>query len=470
MDNSNSDSGTNTNTSTSINNIITMDANQQQQQQQSTSQVCSTCNIRLESSDEYRKHVKSDEHVHKLRRRITEPGAAISELIKANDTEWPSSGERETEEELNSDEDSDSDSDSVHTPEFVPEECLFCDFVSDSFDANTTHMLKSHSFIIPHRDNLQVDVETLVWYLHLVIHGYHECILCGSRRSSVEAARQHMLGKGHCRFEMNSEIAEFYDFSTAESHVDQLVQPDEASLRLPSGKLLTHRSHAHQSGRPQASRRSTDSTQQFLDDAAQAQASASDPLSTALSRKDQRDGAVAVQLSQLSRNDQRGLMHLSIPEQRSVLAIRKKQLDNAQREERRMRGKVERLGNKVLMKHYKMDAPTNPGLRPDARILPESRSRQWIPIKPISGRVENEQRPGQMCPHPGVSTGSGGDMGHPSIPKRQSNNNVSQKDIPKQRQNILRLVLVFLAHGSDAGGKHAAVNSCNHLPSRGGNH
>lgn len=216
------------------------------------------------------------------------------------------------------------------------------------------HMLTAHSLIIPYQDSLAVELETLMWYLHLVIHGYHECVLCGTRRNTLEAVQQHMTAKGHCRFDISGEVADFYELSQSESHVlsGDLTRPDETSLRLPSGKLLTHRSQAHLSPRPLSSRRpSADQTPPLS-------TSHETPLrSDTLQRKDRRLGGLALQLSRLSTNDRTSLAHLPVPEQRSALATRKKQLDKAQRLERRAQLHVDRLGNKTLMGHFKPDVP-----------------------------------------------------------------------------------------------------------------
>lgn len=233
-------------------------------------------------------------------------------------------------------------------PEFIEDECLFCNEKSGTFDANVTHMSKSHSFIIPYQKSLSVDFETLIWYLQFVIYGYRECILCGTRRSSVEAVKQHMIGKGHCRFDVNGDLADFYDLSDSEKGVAELVQPDDTTLRLPSGKILSHQ--AHQAARPHGSRQSSEHSQQ-------PPVAARLSASTALERKDRKAGAITTLVSQLSTNDQRSLAHLSSAEQRSVLATRKKQLDMARREQRRAQVRVERLGNRTLMKHFKNDVP-----------------------------------------------------------------------------------------------------------------
>ena len=144
------------------------------------------------------------------------------------------------------DTESNADQDERQAPSFVPDQCLFCGDKCGTFEENVAHMATTHSFIIPYQDFLAVDLETLVWYLHLVIYGYFECILCSTRRDSLEAVQQHMMAKGHCRFDISPDTEEFYEIPASVNHdLSNLARRDEASLRLPSGKLLGHRSQGN---------------------------------------------------------------------------------------------------------------------------------------------------------------------------------------------------------------------------------
>lgn len=173
--------------------------------------------------------------------------------------------------------DSDSTFDTMAT--FVPEACLFCNQKSSDFVANLLHMQKAHGLFIPTSIDggalhLAVDMETLVGYMHLVILGYHECILCGTQKVDGWAVRQHMMGRGHCRIDLagaESEWREFYEEqsdtlgSQVEGEDEDDVEEDEnmsscgghhvhvgskiqtpevrdgVSLHLSSGKVVAHR-------------------------------------------------------------------------------------------------------------------------------------------------------------------------------------------------------------------------------------
>jgi pre-60S factor REI1 len=137
--------------------------------------------------------------------------------------------------------------------------CLFCHAKNSDFGSNISHMLKTHGFLVPEQDRLQVDLETLIAYLDLFISGYSQCLYCGTQRSSDEAARQHMMANGHCKFDITSQGSEFRDFyefesddavedeaqsssSAVKAAAPPFVQVDETSIRLPSGKILSNRS------------------------------------------------------------------------------------------------------------------------------------------------------------------------------------------------------------------------------------
>ncbi|KAJ6788762.1 hypothetical protein PWT90_03313 [Aphanocladium album] len=141
----------------------------------------------------------------------------------------------------------DSDYETLECPPFKPACCLFCSYSAADFDENLNHMRLTHGFLIPEQDKLLVEEEVLVKYLHLVVFGYRECLFCGSARSSLEGAQQHMVGKNHCRFDLcreNSEYRDFYDWEASDS--DQTSKPVvmHDAIRLPSGKILSHRNHA----------------------------------------------------------------------------------------------------------------------------------------------------------------------------------------------------------------------------------
>lgn len=195
--------------------------------------------------------------VYKLRLKVAEPGGAPSPpptasasqskgkaTANAQKSDKPASDTREAD-YGDSDSESDIASDSEEEPsppDFNPGVCLFCNLDSSTLEANISHMSTAHGFTIPFQDFLAVDLETVVYYLHFIIASYRECISCGTRRSTIEGIQQHMIAKGHCRFDISPETEEFYEMPKTENEAVEKMQRDGGvPVRLPSGKLIAQR-------------------------------------------------------------------------------------------------------------------------------------------------------------------------------------------------------------------------------------
>lgn len=304
-----------------------------------------------------------------LRQKAAQSGAEIRD----HDTESDSSASYYS---SSSDEDDDSDTASAPankdgsavTPESVASQCLFCDARSADVDANMVHMASTHSFVVPYQSSLVVDAATLVWYLHLVIYTYHECIACGSRRRSAPAVQQHMQSKGHCRLDMgNAEMVEFYDAAALDSTrlLAGLGEADEGTLRLASGRLISQRGLREQqpsSASGQASTRNRleqPQEERNTETAVVAQGGDSE-RQVVLDKSDRKMATAARQMAQLSVRDQQALAHLTPSEQRKELALRKKQIDQTRRAEWRAAAALGRKGNNTLTKHHRAAGPERP--------------------------------------------------------------------------------------------------------------
>lgn len=274
---------------------------------------------------------------------------------------------------------------------FTPGHCLLCPNSFPSFDDSVLHMQKSHGLFVPHRQHLAVDLETLFRYLHLIIFGYRECIQCKTTKTTVQAIQQHMTGKGHCKFDISepdSEFAEFYDFSEpeddSESDIEERIQDetattssrqkpllaDKESIHLPSGRIILRKSSAqaepsfltrlHRQRRASASRieYSVPESDDDEDEASKEGLDSDIDNTRALSRREKREKAmVKFQLTNMSANDRSSLMHLSAPQQRSILATQHKQEKKAQKEESRRRSHIDRKGNKNLYAYWATETP-----------------------------------------------------------------------------------------------------------------
>jgi pre-60S factor REI1 len=242
--------------------------------------------------------------------------------------------------------------------EFVPEECLFCNHTSNDFDENLSHMHQAHSLIVPFQSSLAVDVRTLIRFLHMVIFSYRECIGCGKRRRTIEAVQQHMTSMGHCRFDVTDEMSGFYNMdSLGQQTAEGRSHPDDGTLRLPSGKLLANRSNVDPS--PKSRLRERSSADPSALPASQSEPAQSDTVSQALTKKDRKEQALTTQLALLRAGDQMSLMHLPESQQRALLVVQKKDLDQAKRTERRNRRRLDNVGNKTAIhtNYYKQEVP-----------------------------------------------------------------------------------------------------------------
>ncbi|RYC86280.1 hypothetical protein BFJ63_vAg10802 [Fusarium oxysporum f. sp. narcissi] len=315
----------------------------------STKPSCSLCDVSFDNSQEHRVHAKSEAHVQALRNRAAASGL-IEQPTEDSDTFSHTSNDPEDERSSTDDETGDENETSgSEIPEFDSTKCIICTHNDESFDKSLIHMETAHGLRIPFRDHLIVDLETVIWYLYFLVATYRECIYCGTRRRTVEGIQQHMRDKGHCRIELTDEMQEFYDLEGLKAHGrENAVSVDNESLRLSSGKILSHRDA------PTTKPRRTSPQEETQENRAPLPSHAA---SDALTARDKKDAALASQLARLSVKDQQSLMHLTSSEQRSFLLQRKKEMDAVRRAERKMRLKTERLSNKTMMTHFKNDVP-----------------------------------------------------------------------------------------------------------------
>lgn len=332
--------------------------------------TCSSCKLTFTTPETYREHAKSEEQyvsstaqgssvltrhsITKLRQRAAASGADIRskkyEKFDANYTPATDSS---------SDADTDVDETERTEAEFVAETCIFCGEDQESFEDNLVHMASTHSFIIPFQDALVVDLQTLVWYFHLAIYSYNECIKCGKRRHGVQAVQQHMKGAGHCRFDLDGEVTDFYDLSKLDARTaGNIVANEDSQLELPSGRVASQRSQTMAPNKPRSNRRELIAKEPEQDQHMEGQEEVEEETSTALlNRNDRRAATISDHMGQLSKRDQLALAHLPSYEQRTVLRNMKKEIDASRRIQRRMRNNMMRHTNNECKARYVGDAP-----------------------------------------------------------------------------------------------------------------
>ncbi len=237
---------------------------------------------------------------------------------------------------------------------FSPLQCLFCNVESASMDSNLTHMSHAHSFFIPDAEYL-IDMESLLSYLFAVVSLFHECLFCGSSKTTKFGVQDHMRGKGHCKVDFEDDehdFKQFYDFSGGEDDegnqpkTEVTPVPNEDEFRLPSGKVLCHRSRARLSrqdlsGHPSSS----SSSRQQLPTEAEAEAEAENESETILMESTYRRLAMRAGTS---------TSLIGVPElqHRALISIEKRMEKMETREKNEYQHVLEKGGNK--QKRYKV--------------------------------------------------------------------------------------------------------------------
>lgn len=250
---------------------------------------------------------------------------------------------------------------------FDESQCLFCNQTSTDLDQNLVHMSKVHGLHVD-TTNLLVDVVSLLAYFHIVISGCYECLYCGTQRNTRQGVQQHMMAKGHCKYDItdkDSELREFYELSSSEAK-EELQQnlhamrfsddpqlPSQARWRRPRPSKRSDRHDPSITASPldQALPTPTSTptpTPHLHTDAESSSNAAETPshspgeLST---RALKQESMLNNQLAQLRAEDRRSLSHLPASQQRSLLATHHKQMEAARRTEQTNRGNLESAGN-----------------------------------------------------------------------------------------------------------------------------
>ncbi len=252
--------------------------------------------------------------------------------------------------------------------DFDESQCLFCNQTSPDLDQNLSHMLKAHGLYVD-LTNLLVDVGSLLAYFHLVISGRYECLYCGTQRSTRQAVQQHMMAKGHCKYDIldeDSELRDFYEFYSSETR-EELLQQNLHGMRFSDDPQLPSQVRRRKPGQPKPSHKHgpdmtdspldqalptptptpqshTDTNAEPTSNAAQTPSHSLGELST---RALKQECTLSNQLARLRADDRRSLLHLPASQQRALLATHHKLIEDARRTEQIERTNLESAGNKV---------------------------------------------------------------------------------------------------------------------------
>lgn len=225
---------------------------------------------------------------------------------------------------------------------FDETQCLFCNDISPDLVSNISHMSKTHGLHIE-MTNLVVDVASLLAYFHVVIFECYECLYCGTQRNTRQAAQQHMMGKAHCKYDLegDADVRDFYDLSSPDERADP-------ASRLPERTRLSSSKRSRQSRR-QVPHRTTDEQDlppneppQSDDEAVSPSSSQNNALSARVLKQEH---TLNTQLAQLRAEDRRSLAHLPTSQQRALLATHFKQAEKAKKSEQIKRTRLETAGN-----------------------------------------------------------------------------------------------------------------------------
>ncbi|KAG7197341.1 hypothetical protein KM043_018452 [Ampulex compressa] len=238
---------------------------------------CKICHKNFNTKNQYENHLLSKKHKEKSTKfdednpsrmdNKNEDEDSLSMLANSISAKNDSSGSSSQSNDILTQEmEIDSDVESVDSEEWIEDtenpvknnDCLFCNHHSRSLVRNLKHMTLAHSFFVPDPEYC-MDVKGLLEYLGEKIFAEYMCIWCnnsGKAFQSAEAARTHMIDKGHCKMlhegDALAEYAEFYDYSSsypdaedadpdAEVEIPE-IDDNDYQLVLPSGNIIGHRS------------------------------------------------------------------------------------------------------------------------------------------------------------------------------------------------------------------------------------
>ncbi|XP_043251197.1 zinc finger protein 622 [Colletes gigas] len=248
--------------------------NKDDKQREEETMNCKNCRKSFNTKNQYENHLLSKKHKEKCAKQCSisdmehetldnDASSSLNCLIDKDVKEESSSNSsKQSTDEM----EVDTEIESVDSDEWIKDaenpvrnnDCLFCNHHSRSLVRNLKHMTIAHSFFIPDPEYC-TDIKGILTYLGEKIFAGYMCIWCndsGRSFQSAEAARAHMIDKGHCKMlhegDALAEYAGFYDYSSsypdaesgdpdAEVEIPELDDNDY-QLVLPSGNVIGHRS------------------------------------------------------------------------------------------------------------------------------------------------------------------------------------------------------------------------------------
>jgi pre-60S factor REI1 len=189
---------------------------------------CELCNMTFKSLATYEQHLLTKKHLKKASKRAwaiahgekkdgntaaKDEGKLAEDAVPLEGEQAPLDG-KEAKEEGEEEEDDDGEQPDINFDDAImPKQCLFCSHPPFPTVAEClNHMLKEHSLFIPMAHRIS-DLEGLCAYLGAKVGAGRVCLYCEHQFKSVQAVRNHMIDKGHCKFELgvDDEVDSFYE-------------------------------------------------------------------------------------------------------------------------------------------------------------------------------------------------------------------------------------------------------------------
>ncbi|RFU25770.1 hypothetical protein B7463_g10563, partial [Scytalidium lignicola] len=337
---------------------------------------CGVCSTKLGTDTSLHDHEKTTWHIYNQKRQIAAlpPVSRLTfeKRIQGSQEDYQSydvDQRQEGSDSSSSDDEGETkgtESTTGDSSSFCPFNCLFCPISSPTFLHNITHMQESHGLFIPDQEHL-IDLEVLVGFLFKLINTFYECLSCGRTKRSPEAAKAHMLSKGHCRINSeDSDLEDFYEFSSSDGEGEEREGNSSVKakrgkgddiessrqgmleLQLRSGKKVTHRSKARQSSN--AHRKLLTSSPYDADHNA-----SGTPESSLNSESNQEQQPTSSRQLAVRKYGGMAMIGVTDLQKRTLMALEKKMIKMELRAKNQYQARVEKSANR--QKHFKNDVP-----------------------------------------------------------------------------------------------------------------
>lgn len=191
--------------------------------QEDQSLYCKACKKLFKSKNAHDNHLDSKKHKDNLKEFLEQNEVAEQEEISVKSTKPKKEfivGAQAMDEGAEGEGDEDGWEEDWQNP-IESNDCLFCNHHSEDLIENIKHMSVKHSFFIPDAEYC-IDVEGTLGYLAEKICRDFICIWCNEKGRtfySLDAVRNHMAEKGHCKMLHEgaalAEYVDFYDYSAS---------------------------------------------------------------------------------------------------------------------------------------------------------------------------------------------------------------------------------------------------------------